>query len=950
MKKIPQSCRATAVIDGVAALAAVALIIVASTSDAVRDMSPSPGFLSDLAAFEAMAIALAVPLSLDIVSRVSERYNSEVISKQFMREWEIGLLPPLLILNILVVVVLRFLVHDESVSSGWWRVVAWVTLVSFFLVAWVLLRFVTKLKEYMSNTESTLNKLCDDAETLLSERRGNLGTGQRRFIQTLEGIGDILVSETERRNRNKMVLHGLERIKGIVGLFFAIQEDDPDRFERLLLTQDILDIYGKDADHAKLVLALDPERYLVSFSTVVNQLTRIHEAALEARNNEISRFATYHLNWLLGHLSRKPKNELLVEQLLRRLAEVTRRALESQDSSVYAASVHWYIDIVFNRLGKDGRFDLSYLELFDRHFFATARYIVSENQTGLFHNLVSSLVDGVLIDSHGTTDVWQYGHLLLKSGTSGFQKYQQLNTEHDLERQIKELAMTESDLDTRAKLNEWLSRFEQLKGIVEPNLEPERRSEAAGIEIGIRKSVDERFKHNNLLRLVFAICTYCLFKRRPEYIRYLWDFKQPQDSDGTWIGHDIVPGTATEAVTLFFKKGVSERQFDFWEGHHGSELYYKQYFLLLLARALRSVKPTADGKHDEIVDFRLPDLNVHQLSSLEGSIDGLLKVAADLRAQTDIMGALGFDVLETGPLFDQKLLPFLDGLKLKAGERIRALLRDQKISQKKVGEFKNEVVESFQRSAGLRGIFEHCKLLEDRSNETYEGTVPVFGIHQVDEKASFFDEWHVLYPDWGSGYGRALASAESSHLLGQIAGQCEGIAAGRFDEILSTFDDASDLIIIADGNWLHRFLVRSEKFKPKWRPDIPKLEVVGFEGWYSLGSHEVPIFGAWQGVTKGQMLILRRSTMGRLIQHSPLSKGDGDELRTDIFCMRIDSLSENKALADGLIQNPPDWLKAVGDEKKQREHLQERVLIAIVERFEYSKDQKFKGYRLNLKE
>lgn len=130
------------------------------------NFTPAPDFLSEVAAFEAVIIALAVPLSFEIVSRISERYQSEVISKRFVQEWEIKWLPIFLIGNIILAVTLRFLVHSEP-TSVIWKIFAWITFGVFLFIAIILLRFFAKLKCYMTDTEYVLNKLYDEAEKLL---------------------------------------------------------------------------------------------------------------------------------------------------------------------------------------------------------------------------------------------------------------------------------------------------------------------------------------------------------------------------------------------------------------------------------------------------------------------------------------------------------------------------------------------------------------------------------------------------------------------------------------------------------------------------------------------------------------------------------------------------------------------------------------------------------------
>jgi hypothetical protein len=110
---------------------------------------------------------------------------------------------------------------------------------------------------------------------------------QVKFIETLEGIGDILVFETKFR-KNKDVTEGLSRVADIIKKFLSIQKDDPEKFERLLLSQEFFELYEKNKKEAELRLAFYPEKHLISFSTAVNQILRIHEAAIEVKNNEIS--------------------------------------------------------------------------------------------------------------------------------------------------------------------------------------------------------------------------------------------------------------------------------------------------------------------------------------------------------------------------------------------------------------------------------------------------------------------------------------------------------------------------------------------------------------------------------------------------------------------------------------------------------------------------------------
>lgn len=125
--------------------------------------APAPSFLSDVAAFEAILISVAVPLSFEIISRLSERYSSGLIAKHFKRRFPVRVLPWLLICSILLAVALRFFVRDNPTAPVW-KVAAWSVFGLFILTAFVLMWFFWILMKYVSDTEYVLERFFDEAE------------------------------------------------------------------------------------------------------------------------------------------------------------------------------------------------------------------------------------------------------------------------------------------------------------------------------------------------------------------------------------------------------------------------------------------------------------------------------------------------------------------------------------------------------------------------------------------------------------------------------------------------------------------------------------------------------------------------------------------------------------------------------------------------------------------
>lgn len=788
---------------------------------------------------------------------------------------------------------------------------------------------------------------------------------QQRLFFALEKIVNVALVKTERGD-NQSVKAILDDLESIFKDFWQLKKDNPDKFESLLWSKDFYEKYviplkgrerlAKDdlveirnieelEKEAALAISFIPERELKGLTRFLNSFEKIWHCAFRSGNEEISKFVTYHLVWLLADLSEEPGNNLFVEEFLRRISSIAWKAIRNPgstgkiDVSAYSAGIFWYTDIVFNRLRRDRGFDISYLGLFDRYFFLTARYIISEGKTPIFNQLVSSLVDGVFVPTYNQGKIWEYGHSILLSDPG---KYIEIDNKHGIKKRLQDIASSEECLDTREKYHQWMKKFDELRTILRLYFDESQEKEASEIEKEIIEFADSQFKYNNLLEVVFAIGAYCLFKQKPEYIKYLWEYKQPPDSDASWIGQDIIPNNINHILDLHFRN----RKFGFWEGHHGTEHYYTQYFILLLAHVLQDIIPANQGKFEEIEKYTLPQWDVNRISEIEHSIDRLVDIAKELRKQEELLQELGFTEIEE--LFDKKLTTFLQTLKKKAQEQIKNLEIIQAISPKKVVEFSDEVVEAFNSSAILRDVLNYCGLYDNKTGEEYEGKMGRWGINIVGPKSAFFEEWHISTVGFGKNLGQNLATGENIHLFNQIAKNCIKIEKSKFAETLRSFEDLSKSIVLATNWAIYEFFEKSKSFKPKWHKGIPSLDVKGFEGWYESEGEQIPVFRTHQRTTTKQILILNKSKLGRLVQYSPLNKGEDNSLQKNIFYVNIQDISKNQELMKNLVDGRPEWLQKVGNEKEQKQHLQKLVLMQIFERFEYDKHEEFEGYLLDI--
>lgn len=128
--------------------------------------TPNPVFLSDIAAFEAAIIAFLVPLSIEIISKISQRYDSDVTIRSFTDNWKNKILPPFLLLNIIAAIALRFFIQGDS-DSIILSIGSWLMLPALLFVAFVIWRVILDITRMMSDTRSVLDELYNDVKKTL---------------------------------------------------------------------------------------------------------------------------------------------------------------------------------------------------------------------------------------------------------------------------------------------------------------------------------------------------------------------------------------------------------------------------------------------------------------------------------------------------------------------------------------------------------------------------------------------------------------------------------------------------------------------------------------------------------------------------------------------------------------------------------------------------------------
>jgi hypothetical protein len=921
--------------------------------------TPDIAFLSDVIAFQGAVIAIAYPLSLEIVSRISERYSSNVITRKFSNEWSVRILPYLLIANVIIAVSLKFF-YTGGLSLLLPKTLAWLTITIFLLSTFLLINFFNTIREYAVNSKYLIDQLLIDMKGLIklkskkkfSDRE--LSHRQNELISAFEGTGDILSYEVSRRRGDKYLIQTLREMRLVIKEFLDLKIVRPEEFERLLLPPEFYEAYKDRQQDAQLLIHLKPEDYFITFTSAISQFSRIHETAIEAQNLEVGRPVLDNFLQLLREMSEERGNSVFIEQVLRSFEEIRRKAVFKGDiQSAYTTSVSFYTNIVFDSLSNN--FELSYLDLFDKYFFRGVQFLISQGATDVYKGLISSLVSGIHRSLQEPKEPDKYKEALEESNA---ETYARLNTEFKIDEKLRSIdelyrkAISLSDYKSFVEQIDSISKIEEIYQLSEnsPNLKQ-------CVEV-IKVSLAALIKSRNLDGLVIAFGAYCLFKQRYDYIKYMWEFNQPPDSDALWLNRSIVPSTIEEVIAQYsrryhFKGKVST----YWDDHHGAKVYFDKYFLLLLLKTLPRGIQTPDNLRQRINSFQIPiPTDIHFLNDLKNLQEYYINLAGEIRQTPSLIRELGLDVNQIDLLFDEFLIPFLRELTNRIENYFKRIVRVKPISQAKVQEFRADFKKAFSENTQLRDIFIHYGFYEDRSIGAISNSQKQLASSQVLDKEAFFENWYAHTILMGEDLGRLFVFEENAYFTSKLVEWSTSTNVESFPEVLESLKNCvSNIFIIAANSSLNSFIRRRSEFKSKWTNQelVPENAINSLVGWLNLYNFDIPIYEVYCKPNEKLILILNKEKLATVIQKPPqegsLPKSRVDsESRVEFFYIGVDAFSADPVLMSSFLENPPTWLEEYQGEANQREYLETQVLLELSESFEFLKNEQFEGYVMRI--
>ena len=485
-------------------------------------------FLSDLAAFYATLLAVAVPLAFSVTSQMSERYKSDVATREFAASKATKSLIVLLFLNVFFLVPARLFSNFVWLTtSALWMPIVSLLVLSMFIV--ILILFFQQMREILAlfDARTFFDRLIARAQKSLEEKNINIAGS------SLEGCADILLVEL-RRDKPTFVQSKLRDFTAGCASLAMLEEQEwqSDAMSRELTQEERFQLGFE--------LQFLPHRLTPQLNVALSQLSRLFQGACEAHMPEIAADVAGALRRLLDRLMKAPENQTSVEQIMKTLLQLIDFAQAYHDDRVLGSLMNWYrFSVLQNDL-----LDPIYISSLNEHFSGQLQSFVRDGRLDDLKDTLALLVGG--FNEYPNSDLVEICYMrhdiqteeleTLRKQINSFVFFTRIEEVAELIDSLKRLAEIQLDGLSEQVAEHWTSRVR----------EAERRLWAA-------------YKHQELLKLIFQLGAYCLSRKLVEFIPNIWYQNQPPDADANWVGADIIPQNGPELIGIFFGPVLSHQ-------------------------------------------------------------------------------------------------------------------------------------------------------------------------------------------------------------------------------------------------------------------------------------------------------------------------------------------------------------------------------------------------------
>lgn len=250
------------------------------------------------------------------------------------------------------------------------------------------------------------------------------------------------------------------------------------------------------------------------------------------------------------------------------------------------------------------------------------------------------------------------------------------------------------------------------------------------------------------------------------------------------------------------------------------------------------------------------------------------------------------------------------------------------LSTDKVTEFHDDLIKGYKEEAIALKVFEPAKKLTYVSKATKD--YKMFGWNKVNDKEAFIDDWHSGYIMQGGEHGREIATRENQLIAEQLLGSPnkENTAEGWLAHLQDGTEDEWLVFTIGVSPWFIRQEFNKHIVENTAYDDVRFKKV-----------NQLHIEHIYDKAIPSGLYAVRTSQLGTL----NIKPKDNEPVEVS-----IDAYSDNQALLDGMLIDPPQWLQDMGDRDIQEKFLKTKVRMYIYHVFNYTPDPKAKVFYFSL--
>jgi hypothetical protein len=837
-------------------------------------------FLTVLITFYVGVLSFMIPISIQMIATIRKDFPTEQIENKFKSEFTFKWLPLLLISQIVYIGVLNIYVEE---NKGY-PVELFAASSLFIWISYLIYLHIRKMIQY-TDKDRVIRLLIKDTQKFISHEN-NL----KHSIISLRSLSDILVNEIKETPNHDLLNKLIEDMTNFSISFIPSSGS-----------------YNQ----------IKNENNIEYFKEIMNCIEKGTIKSIELKHYDITDKFKRSLHEIIKEIVKEDNNQIYLENLFNAHRSIFYYTIRTKAPYQHSFTYHWYSNHIFNWLNKSYIFNINYLDIFDKQQFYYIRYIIEKNKFKLFNGAISWFHHGLGffhdINFYGIDKQHKMNDFRLVSNLD--KQYKNILSKKDLDSFLENLNNFEKELLTLYEINEDIDTIK------------EKIQEA-------RSKVYQKYYFYNLRNMIFGIASYCIYKQKYKYIYEIWHFKNPQDSTTHWIGHDIYPKGINEFLKFIVKNNKFDRKFRFSEDHHESDIYEREYELLLLGYIIYINNQNVNAKYIKFKDSQV-------LNSLKGYIE---KLEEDLESiynkkSLDRFKIIGFGNFTKSDLKDLKdnISTLLTNLKSECDQGIETNEVTQDISVDMVNEFRSNVIKNMQKYNSFINLLEYFDLYS-KSEDSKKST----GFMKLLPRAMFFVEWISSYVGFDDNLSQGLVEAKNNKIIKTIIENSTITDNKNIENILSSFSNKENIFIL---NINHSTYFDSNKyFTDKWSKKVkqetfPDLE--SYSGELKYQDQQIPVFEFYIYGIEECILVLDKSQFIKFIQYETYK---AEENLIDSYSIEIIDLKDKED------NEMKELLNIKEDSDTDLASYRKETLFKFNESFEININSNFCGYLINTKE